>query len=205
MIPSIIAEIPINIKSQLNGINSPGFGDIFVQLEYAFHNKDRYLYANQATIVWNIISPTESENNLNSPISFGGPSTFIGFTASHVNPEWYIFGSSGVVFGIPYHNSKIGNKFLYQCGICRNIDYVPSKRILSVLIEFFGIYSQRDKLGDIKDRHTGGNTVYIGPTMWFATQKFIFTIGIAFAASQPKRFLNKENYFFAAEIGWKFN
>jgi hypothetical protein len=57
---SIIAGIPAILRCKLKTSRSSGIGDLLVQFEYAFINKDYLYHQNQATIVLNMTLPTGS-------------------------------------------------------------------------------------------------------------------------------------------------
>ena len=74
------------------------------------------------------------------------------------------------------------------------------------MIELFGIYNQRNKMHGAIDYNSGGNTFFIGPSLWFSTKQLVVQIGIAFPVAQHNHGMQaKDTYFIAANIGFKFN
>ncbi len=219
---SVIAGIPIvaQFKVPHQSCSERGFDSIFVQFEYAFYNDDHPTYANQATLVANVSAPlrspkmtTISIGNVSRPaaIAFPGlesPSFFFGLTASHMATDWYYFASAGAVIPVSFHETKADTQFLYQAGICRNIYYKPHKLIISGLLEFFGTLSKPNKVpcaNFAQNNRCLTNIFYIGPSLWIATERFIFDIGIAFPVTKQKNDGTKNTCLFALETGWKFN
>ncbi|MGC2310979.1 MAG: hypothetical protein WA432_05155 [Candidatus Babeliaceae bacterium] len=203
---SLLINIPVLTKNRLGQCCSSGISDIFVQMEYAFYNKDATTYANQATIVGNMSFPTGSATK-NPPTGLGSPSFFIGCTASHLAVDWYFHGSAGAILTTPYHHEKIGNTFLYQAGFGKNISYSPDRYIFSWMIEFDGIYSEHSVFSGIhRGRGSGGNSIFIGPSLWFSTQRLILQAGIEIPLYQ--RLFDKQDkaqYFIVFDVCWKFN
>ena len=74
------------------------------------------------------------------------------------------------------------------------------------MIEFNGAYTQQTKINNVRDPNSGGNTFFIGPSLWFSTEHFIIQSGIAFPLSQHLFGKQEKNtYFLSGYIGWKFN
>lgn len=72
---TITAGAPIAAKFRYHNYQSSGIGDLFIQAEYAFYNKDRQDYANQATVVASMTFPTGSFKK-QPPTGFGSPTFF---------------------------------------------------------------------------------------------------------------------------------
>jgi hypothetical protein len=197
--------VPIAAKFKLNGRSSSGFEDLIVQLEYAFYNNDHPTHGTQLTFVTDVTFPTGSTKK--TPVTgLGSPSFFLGLTASYMSTKWYLFASPGYIITTPHNNTHLGNQWLYQWGLGRNIYYVPSKRILTVLLEFFGTQGGLDTLPLKASQRLGGNNLFIGPSLWFATERLVLNAGIAFPAMQKISATNtKHKFLFACEAGWKFN
>lgn len=202
---AVYLNVPIAAKFKENNFCSSGIEDIFVQFEYAYHNKETLRYLNQASIFTSISLPTGSWKK-NPSTGLGSPSFFLGTTASHLGIDWYFFASSGVLLPTKYHNNKPGTQFLYQWGIGKNLAYSAHCWILSVILEFDGTYSKRNKINGAIDLNSGGNTLFIGPSLFFSTKRFVAQGGIALPLSQHLcGQQTKDTYFISAYIGWKFN
>lgn len=200
---SLNVGTPIALRFRINNDHSSGFEDIFAQLEYAFFNQDGASYANQATIVANITFPTGSSGKI-SPTGSGTPGFFLGLTANHMTPDWYLYTSSGVILTTSDSTHEASSDFLFQWGICRNIYYVPSERIISCMIELFGAYGSGETIRFV-GKSFGGKSLYLGPSLWFSTPRFIMQVGFAVPLVQSSQNTFINNYIFALDIGWKFN
>lgn len=200
---SLFTGMPIDSASRLNNFHPHALEDLFVQFEYAFYNKDTPTAANQATFVTNITIPTRaSRSNFSNSLS-SRPSFFLGATVNHMSRDWYAFLSPGATLTT---SSNSSNRFLYQAGFGKNVYYIPSKLIVTLLGEFFGTHSGQNRQSDFRFSNlTQGNNIYAGPVLWISTQHFIFSTGIAMPLLVQSPNLTRKSVFFVAEIGWKFN
>lgn len=201
---SIFVVVPIAAKYKLDNACSSGIEDCFIQGEYAFYNDEHSTYINQATIVANITVPTGSAKKQPST-GFGATSFFVGATAMRLAVDWYFFVSPGAQITTKKCGTKFGDIFFYQGGFARNITYEIKKWIFSFLLELNGTYSKKNVMNNQINPNSGGNIITLGPSLWFSTQKLILQAGIAFPIYQQLNGLqNKERYFAAINIGWKF-
>ncbi|HSC24603.1 MAG TPA: hypothetical protein VLB80_00090, partial [Candidatus Babeliales bacterium] len=177
---SLFIELPIATKFQLNNNVARGIGDLLVQCEGVVYAKETAIMANVITLVGNIGLPTSSAHT-EPLIGLGGGSTtvFFGFTASHTGQDWYYFVSSGANLTTSRKGTKFGNQFLYEGGISKNICYKVDSWIFNGMIEFDGIYKQRDKINRVIDGNSGGNQLFFYPSLWFSTQRFLGQFGVS--------------------------
>jgi hypothetical protein len=180
--------------------------DIMGQLEYSLYLKEAETYTNEVTLVTSCLLPTGHPCR-DPSTGFGSPSFFVGFTAYHIGIEWYYYVSPGVLLPTKYGNhTKIGNQFLYDCGIGKNISYKPDKWIFMWMIELIGIYEQRDRINGIIDNDSGGNTVILAPSLWFSTDRIILQASIAPIISQDLfGDQSKDQFIVSFSVIWKFN
>lgn len=202
---TLTAGTPTAAKFKYQNIRSSGIGDLFIQTEYAFYNKDRSTYAQQATCVAQMTFPSGSLKK-NPPTGFGSPTFLIGATAGHMGINWYLFTCFGGIITTPHHNNQFPNTILYQWGIGRNIYYISEKLIITLLAEFFGSYTSTTRIRGPHYKNFDANNFYIGPSLWISTRHFIFNPGIAFSlykqqANDPTR----GRVLVSADIGWTFN
>ena len=91
-------------------------------------------------------------------------------------------------------------------GLGRNIDTPNNTSILNWLVEFNGIYTQRDTINGTVDPNSGGHILFVGPSIWFSTPRTIIQIGIEFPVFQ-RSFGNqtgKTNFYLGIQLEWKF-
>jgi hypothetical protein len=194
---------PIAAKFKFNNSQSSGIGDFVIQGEYAFYNKDRPTYADQATIIANMTFPCGSLNK-NPPTGFGSPTFLLGATAGHMSIDWYIFACFGGIITTPHNSDKFSNTLLYQWGFGKNLHYVPHKRIVTALLEFFGSYTNSSQIRGPHYKNFDDNNFFIGPSLWVSTKRFTFNPGIAFSLYSNKKDPGIGKILISAEVGWTF-
>lgn len=142
----------------------------------------------------------------NPSTGFGSPAFFLGFTAGRLATDWYCYTSYGSILTTRHgHHNKAGNAFFYQAGLGRNISYATDKWILSWLLEFDGIYEQKERIDGEKDDNSGGNNIYLCPSLFFSTQNLILEFGVAPAIfSHQNGDQQKNRVLVAFTLGWKF-
>ena len=182
---------------------SQGLEDFFVQLEYEFYDKKTVRYENQATIVGNVTVPTGSTKK-RPATGFGAPSFFIGATFYHVMVDWFMFTSDGAILTTSDHGTKIGDQFLYQCGLGRNIPS-PQGWVYAWMLEVDGQYSKKNRFrGDI-DNNSGGNFIFATPSLWISSKEILLQFGVSFPLQQNlfgKQ--NKFDYALNLNVAWSF-
>lgn len=197
-------DVPYASSFKYENTYSTGIQDIILQGEYAFLNVSTKTYSDQATIVVNLSFPTGSANNQPST-GFGALSFFTGLTSIRMYTDWYLFTSHGIEVRTERHATRFGNSFLYQFGLGRNISYIPNKMIFSWLLELDGTYSDRNKIQGFVDPNSGGNLIYLTPSLWLSLQKFYVQFGVSWALSQHLLGVqNKYTYSVAGNLVWTF-
>lgn len=202
---SVFGYFPFAVTNKLNNNCSSGIEDMYVQFEYAFYLKEKETFMNQATIVGSILFPTGSIQK-NPPTGFGTTSVFLGTTISHLAIDWYYFSSLGIEI-IPNQQNKLGSKnILFEGGIGRNIAYSSDKWLLMWLLELNFFHSENNSLNNFRFIKYGSESLFIGPSLFFSTQKLIVQAGIAFPIYQKfNNQINKNDFYAAIDISWKFN
>lgn len=161
---------------------SRGLEDFFVQLEYSFYNKSTHCYVDQATVVANITAPTGSIKK-NPPTGFGSPSFFIGGTYYRTWVDWFVFAAPGAILTTSDHRNKFGDQFLYQCGFGRNIPS-PAGWIFAWMIEVDGQYNKRNRIRGVLDPNSGGNAIYVTPSLWISSKEILLQFGVSLPVNQ---------------------
>lgn len=182
---------------------SSGLEDFFIQLEYAFYNKSTAIYVDQATVVANITFPTGSTKK-NPPTGFGSPSVFLGATYYRTFVDWFLFTSHGGVLTTSNHGTKIGDQFLYQFGLGRNIPS-PEGWIYAWMVEIDGEYNKKNRMHGRLDPNSGGNFIYVTPSLWVSSKQLLIQFGVSFPINQNLfGRQNKFDYALNFNIAWSF-
>jgi hypothetical protein len=200
---SVFLLVPYTLSSQEGHRCSRGIRDSFIQIEYAFINKIDRTSATQATIIGNVAFPTGSAKKV-PRTGFGAPSFFLAGTLSYMDLWWAAWIQGGAILPMKHNEIKFGNQFLYQTGF--EYCFATYKGwIFAWLVEGFGIYEQKDKLCGTEDRNSGGNTFWIGPSLWISSQKIVFQLGVAVPVIQHLRgSQSKNHYFIDLNFGYTF-
>lgn len=200
---SIFFNFPFTPIMKDDGYKSRGLEDFFIQLEYAFYNKDTFMYSDQATIVTNITFPTGSIKK-NPATGFGAPSFFLGATYYHTKVDWFAFTNQGAVLTTSNNRTKVGDQFLYQFGIGKNIPSAVGT-IYAWMVEVDGQYSRKNRVKGKIDRNSGGNFIFVTPSIWFSTKELLMQFGVSFPVNQ--NLFGKQNKFQYAlnfDVAWSF-
>lgn len=201
---SLFFNVPYAVSYQQESHHSSGLKDIFIQLEYTFYSKETHCYADTSTIVFNTSFPTGSSKK-DPPTGFGAQAYFLGGTFSRLYSDWLGFFSPGILAATSHHGTKFGNNFLYQLGVGKNISYQTSHYILSWLIELNGTYYQKNRIEGERDPNSGGNIIYVIPSLWYSTQHLILQPGVGWAVAQKWNGSQpKSTYILAINLGWTF-
>lgn len=201
---SVLLSIPFAPRYKLQDFHSSGLEDFSLQFEYAYYTHQRTNFTEQGTVLANITFPTGSDEKT-PPTGLGTVSFLLGTTYNRAYRYWYMFVSPGAIIVTAHNGTRYGNKYLYQCGLGRVIDFRSKKWISAWLIEVDGQYSQKNLIDFQKDPNSGGNVVYITPSLWFSDNHLILQAGIGKACAQHlfgTQPLN--NYLVAGNVRWLF-
>ncbi|WP_233588451.1 hypothetical protein [Legionella septentrionalis] len=202
---SILVNIPVAANYSAQDSRSSGIADASIQGEYAFYNANNAKASKQATVVAAISAPTGSLKK-NPPTGFGAPSYFLGTTYNEMFVDWWWFASPGVLLIEASDNAHLDTQYWYQTGLGKNLYSASNRYIFSALLELDGQYSEKDKIFGQYDPNSGGNIVYITPSVWFSTQKFTAQLGISIPITQHWNGEQGTTHYYAALLlGWTFN
>lgn len=200
---SIFLNFPFTPEFKDGNHKSSGLLDFFIQGEYAFYNKATSFYTDQATFVGNITAPTGSIKK-NPPTGAGSPTLFLGWTYTRMMVNWFAFTAQGAVITTSNHKAKIGDQFLYQFGFGRNF---PSRTgwIYAWMIELDGQYNEKNIINGRIDSNSGGNTIFVTPSLWISSKDILLQFGVSVPIYQ--NLFGKQNRFDYAlnlNFAWSF-
>ncbi|WP_065235969.1 transporter [Legionella israelensis] len=173
-----VLTLPVAVNYRSGSAHSSGLSDINFQAEYAFYNHSTSKYMEEATVVGGVNLPTGSYDK-NPETGYGSSSYFIGATYSRTDINWYSFASPGMTWIAPKQNRHLGSRYYYQFGIGRNIKSKTKEYILFGLLEVNGEYVGKDKIAGSYDPDSGGNIIFITPSLMFSTERLMFQTGIS--------------------------
>lgn len=201
---SIDLTVPFTPSNRAGGHTSSGIEDAYIQFEYSVYHNPTNSYDEGATVVANINFPTGSPQQ-NPSTGLGSSSFFLGVTYNRMYTDWFGFLSDGILFPTSHHGEKAGNTFFYQAGLGRNILSIQSELTLAWLAEVNGLYVQKNKIKSRTDPNSGGNTVYMTPSLQICTQNLLLQLGFGFPMIQHLfGHQNKNNYLITSNFMWTF-
>lgn len=201
---SLFLVAPFAARYRQNNHHSSGPEDSIIQLEYAFYTKAYRTFYDQATIVANVTIPTGSAKK-NPPTGIGANSFFIGGTYSRMEINWFYFVSAGGVMTTSSHRTQYGDQVLYQFGFGRRITNTK-EWLFDWMVEFDGTYSWKDRINGKINPNSGGNVIYITPSLWISSNESLFLqFGMGFPVEQ-RLFGHQEKIDYALffNSGWLF-
>ncbi len=157
-----------------------GVENLFAQIEYALYLNNTELSQNMITIVGNVGLPTEhlSYDHCTTSTHIPTVTTFFGgMTASHISVYWYLYASLGATAFLPKNHIWQRYELLYEWGLGRVITTTRRTTIMG-LLEFNGIYTARTKICDVDYGNSGGNIIYIGPSLCITSDTCYMSAGI---------------------------
>ncbi|PKN03184.1 hypothetical protein CVU75_03580 [Candidatus Dependentiae bacterium HGW-Dependentiae-1] len=121
--------------------------------------------------------------------------------------DWYVFSALGTLLTTQHrHGTCFGKSFLYEGGLACNVAYREKKWLLDLMVEFNGLFSGQSKIFGVVDKNSGGNSIFVGPSFYFATPRFWLQGGIAFPVAQHLfGTQGKAQYGILFDASWKFN
>lgn len=189
---SLLFNVPIGIHYQQENAVSRGLGDLSVDAEYAFYQKNSATWAAQATVVGGLWLPTGSSTTV-PPVGSGTAGFFIGTTYSYMTIKWYCFSSYGASLPVCQRTSTVTPQFFYEAGIGMNLaDTVDS--IFLGLVEFNGIYTAGGRLqggarivGKLFAPLVPGTVIFCGPSLFCSNERWVIQAGIQFPLLQSSQ------------------
>lgn len=198
-----LINVPVAVRYKDRDQRSAGLQDVSLGFEYAFYNAQQRYSADQATIIATFLFPTGSMRK--SPqTGYGSPSFFIGATYNHTAVDWFYFGALGSVLTTFHGNSKSADVFLYECGFGRNIGSPPGW-IIALMMEINGVYASRNFFKGHRDHDSGGNVIFVTPSLYISTETLVFQLGAGGVLTQnlygnQSRFTHQIIF----SLGWSF-
>ena len=180
---SIFLNVPVAPRYQQREKHASGIEDVILQLEYAFYTKSTSTFYDHATLVGNVTFPSGSISK-DPATGYGSPTSFLGTTFDRTYKDWYLFTAYGALLTTAHHGTKFGNEFFYQYGLGCNICDIDSKWLFAWMTEIDGFYVGKSRIHGLLNPDSGGNVVYITPSLWVSSKKIIIQLGAGWVISQ---------------------
>ncbi len=200
----MIFTLPIAAQFNQGCESSSGLLDAIIEIEYLTYEYKTERSSWEVSLEGALFLPV-GHKHAKPELSFGSPAFFAGIITRYIAIDWYWYASTGGTFTTSHNKTKAGNEFLYQTGFGKNVGYESEKWLCTLMLEMNGICMQKEKHCGELDPNTGGNMIALGPTVWFATQRFIFQAGILPVVYQHwNGDQAKETLFINFNFEWKF-
>ncbi len=200
---SVTLNVPVAVQYKEDDEHSYGLEDISLQFEYAYFGRSRSCFIDQATIVGAVSFPTGSSSK-KPPTGFGAVTYFIGGTYSYTLENWFWFTAYGALFPMSHGNSRDGNQYLYQFGFGRYIGFYKGW-LFDWIVEIDGLFSSRSKQNGMINPDSGGNVIYMTPSLFAANKNWIVQFGFGFVVQQHQfGHQNREKYLGALGLAYTF-
>lgn len=200
---SVLFSFPVAARYKEKENHSDGLEDFSMLFEYAFYSREDKYDTSLATVVAGFYVPTGSSLKV-PPTGFGTPAVFIGVTYNHTAVDWLYFTSYGATFSGSKHRTKIGNQYFYEGGFGRNIISV-NRWIFAWMVEIDGEFAERNKIRGKTDPNSGGNVIFLTPSLWISSEHVIIQFGVGYAIQQHlfgKQ--GQDKYSLVYNLGWTF-
>ena len=179
---SLFLQVPLAPGNKRDGSHSAGFEDMSLQLEYAFYSGSTEVSSTQATFVANVTFPTGSSEKM-PPTGFGSTSFFLGPTINYTTQQWFVFTSSGATLTTSSCGTQFGDAVLYQFGFARDFRSPPGW-VFAWMVEFDGQYTWKNTIHGKTDPNSGGNVIYVTPSLWMSSKQYILQLGVGYPIVQ---------------------
>lgn len=204
---AVYGSLPLIVSDSSDGDTSRGIGDLLLNAEYSFWDRSTDYSDSYATIVTGVSIPSATTIISTSTADDGScickkdslgynvPTIFVGATISTLSEKWYAYADCGAtIVTSSYNGVKTGNEVVYDFGFGYNLAGW-NNRVLTLLFDVDGSYTQKDKEDGCHDPDTGGHLIYMGPTLFYSHKSWVFAAGIEGVAYQRLNGDQNKNHF----------
>lgn len=196
---SLYAVVPFAPSYRIGPYHSSGLEDAFLQGEYAFYTKENKRRSDQATLVLNVSLPTGG--TIKNPLTGNGAMAFFsGLTFQRLYVDYFGYTSQGFLYPTAHHGFQTGWSYLYQFGFGKCLAYKTDRWIFAGQVELGGDYSAKNTYKGITLEDTGGNVIFVTPSLWYSKRRLILQFGVGFPILQD---LNGDQINF--DYAWVFD
>ncbi len=197
---SLFIDVPVQPRSEIAHQHISAMSDTIVQLEKTVYEKTSLDCLDQGTFLTNVTIPTG--NGLSTPnTGLYSPSMLFGGTFLRTCSKWLAFTSGGTVITTSRNGLRYGNLLLYQFGLGRNVYTKEGQMIIVTMAELTGSYAWKNRIDGQLDPNSGGQLIFLTPSILLSTQHIIVNAGIGFPVYQQ---LNGQQYRYNYQIAAEF-
>lgn len=115
-----------------------------------------------------------------APDEFVGPN--LARNRYHTDHIYGITDQFSVSYTMPIADDRNGQQ--HSSGLEDAIFDIDSRWIFAWLVEADGVYMQKKRISGVIDPNSGGNIVFVTPSIYIASKKLIFQFGTGVAVTQ---------------------
>ncbi len=176
---TFVLKQPIIAKNFQTGVNGRGLGNTRIELEgipYMYHIPDEFRF--RTTLIGGLIFPTNTSQIISLQTT-KSMNYFAGVTESIATRNIFQYMFFGIFIPTSKHGNNFGFLFYYQTGFAHRI-IMRDDFYLGADLEISGQYQKSQKVAGVTDYTTGGNTIFIGPSLRCSRDHFILQLGIQY-------------------------
>ncbi|MCH8118870.1 MAG: transporter [Planctomycetes bacterium] len=192
---SLTLEIPQVLRSREGHMTEDGLGDIMLRGKYQLFRRDTLGAQDKISAILGIKFPTGDED-AKPRLGTGTTDFLFGLSAGHESRTWYRFATLRYFLRTKHDGFGPGDKIFYDV----TIGYRPWRREylqwdLVGLLEMSGEYEFGSELGGKTVRNSGGNTIWLGPSLLFSYRNIMVKGGIQMPVYQQLKGNQEHNDF----------
>lgn len=175
---SVLAAVPYALELKDQECQTSGIEDIILHTDVALWKRESSHSAQLWTGLSYALFPTGNPR-LAPPTGFGAPTVAVATTFSHTTVKFYSALSLLGFFHMTHNNMRPGNQFTYEYAAGYNLGH-PMCGTLVGLLEFNGIHLKKNKIDCKTDPLSGGNIIFLGPSLFWSFANVVLQVGIQF-------------------------
>lgn len=179
---SAIIALPAALEHKFEDTQSSGVGDLLLHTDVALYKRESSHSYQLWTALTFITLPTGNSHKV-PPVGLGYPTLSVATTFSHTTVKFYCATSFLGTFNTSKNGTRFGNQFCYDYAMGYNWGH-PLKGILVGMLEFSGIHIKQSKIDCVKNPLSGGNVLFLGPSLFCSFARFAMHMGIQFPILQ---------------------
>jgi len=202
---SITLNVPQILDRDTDEGTSSGLGDVELRGKYRFFKKDMLGAQHKLTGIFGVKLPT-GDDDANPALGTGTTDFLFGGSYGYESRTWYHFLTTRYRFRTESGSRDPGDRLFIDGAIGYRPFQTEYTELDTVfLLEMNVEFEFKDELQGTRLANTGGNTIWLGPTMLISpTPQWMFKSGIQFPVYQDLNG-NQEHSKFRAVFGIEFH
>ncbi|MFQ5455511.1 MAG: transporter [Nitrospirota bacterium] len=178
---SLTARLPYIIEKRDNAKTSQGIGEAAFRGKYQVYKKDRLGAQDKVALIYGLKIPT-GDKDKTPPLGSGSFDHIFGISLGHESTTLYGFATGRYLLNSSSDNKDKGDRVIIDIAFgfrpwlrpYRSWDFV-------LLIENSYIVSYKDEINGIREKGSGGEELFSGPTFLWSIRNLMVKGGIQFS------------------------